>query len=119
MIYTADMARKVIHQLVDDLDGSVLEPGEGETVLFSLDGKSYEIDLKTENAEALREAFSQYIKAGRRSGAAGAPAARSSRKRGDGPDLGAVREWARKNGHTVSERGRVPQTILDAYNAAN
>ncbi|MBY0690375.1 histone-like nucleoid-structuring protein Lsr2 [Microbacterium marinilacus] len=113
------MARKVIHQLVDDLDESVLEPGEGETVLFAIDGKSYEIDLKTQNAEALREAFAPYIKAGRRAGAANAPAARSARKRNSGVDLSAVRDWARKNGHTVSERGRVPQSILDAYNAAN
>ena len=44
------MARKIIHQLVDDLDDTVLEPGEGETVLFALDGKSYEIDLSADNA---------------------------------------------------------------------
>jgi hypothetical protein len=51
------MARKIVHQLVDDLDGTVLEPGEGETVLFSLDGAAYEIDLTDDNAAALRAAF--------------------------------------------------------------
>ena len=40
-----DMARKIIHLLVDDLDGEVLESGDGESVMFSLDGTSYEIDL--------------------------------------------------------------------------
>ena len=119
-IYARLMARKIIHQLVDDLDGTALEPGEGETVLFSLDGKAYEIDLTESNAQALRDAFAPYIKAGRRAGSSSAPTGRSSRRRsGSGVDLGAVREWARQNGHTVSERGRVPQAVLDAYNAAN
>lgn len=39
------MARRIVHQLVDDLDGTVLAPREGETVLFSIDGTAYEIDL--------------------------------------------------------------------------
>lgn len=39
------MARRIVHQLVDDLDGTVLAPGEGETVLFLIDGTAYEIDL--------------------------------------------------------------------------
>jgi hypothetical protein len=37
-------------------------------------------------------------------------------KRGD---LGAIRAWARDNGHQVSERGRIPGAILAAYDAAN
>jgi len=44
------MARRIVHQLVDDIDGSVLEVGEGETVHFSLNGASYEIDLNSEHA---------------------------------------------------------------------
>ncbi|MFV0375478.1 Lsr2 dimerization domain-containing protein, partial [Microbacterium sp.] len=34
-------------------------------------------------------------------------------------DYGPVREWAAKNGHTVSERGRVPAAVLAAYDAAH
>ena len=49
------MARRIVHQLVDDLDGTVLEPGAGETVRFSLDGTAYEIDLADENAAAFRD----------------------------------------------------------------
>ena len=44
------MARRIVHQLVDDIDGTLLEVGEGETVLFSVDGVAYEIDLTAENA---------------------------------------------------------------------
>ncbi|MGH3613681.1 MAG: AAA family ATPase [Pseudonocardia sp.] len=35
--------------------------------------------------------------------------------RPDGTDLGAVRAWARTNGHPVGDRGRTPAEILDAY----
>lgn len=125
------MARRIVHQLVDDLDGTVLEVGAGETVLFSLDGTAYEIDLTDEHAAALRDALAPYIAAGRsvsaRSGAARAStAARTSssggvrRQRRSGQrDYGPVREWAAKNGYTLSERGRVPAAVLDAYDAAN
>ncbi|MER7796199.1 Lsr2 family protein [Microbacterium sp. NPDC096154] len=114
------MARKIVHQLVDDIDGTVLEPGEGETVLFSLDGKSYEIDLTAENAQNLRDAFADYISAARRmsSGASSSSASRG-RRRGGQTDYAPIREWAKKNGYTVSERGRVPAAIIEAYEAAN
>ncbi|OCG72800.1 histone-like nucleoid-structuring protein Lsr2 [Microbacterium sediminis] len=113
------MARKIVHQLVDDLDGTVLEPGEGETVLFALDGKSYEIDLTAENAATLREALEPYISAGRRAGGSATSAAPKTRRRGGQTDYGPVREWAKANGYTVSERGRVPANVLEAYEAAH
>ncbi|WP_156759944.1 histone-like nucleoid-structuring protein Lsr2 [Microbacterium karelineae] len=112
------MARKIIHQLVDDIDGTVLEIGQGESVHFSLDGRSYEIDLTDEHATQLRDALAPFVKAGRRAGGA----ARSARPRGAAAgkhDLGAVRAWARENGHEVSDRGRVPSAILEAYEAAH
>jgi len=31
----------------------------------------------------------------------------------------AIREWARANGHTVSERGRIAEAVVAAYDAAN
>ncbi|WP_252917807.1 Lsr2 family DNA-binding protein, partial [Mycolicibacterium smegmatis] len=31
----------------------------------------------------------------------------------------AIREWARANGHSVSERGRLSTEIITAYEAAN
>ncbi len=116
------MARKVVHQLVDDLDGTVLDPGHGDTVRFSLDGKAYEIDLTDDNAAALREAFSPYIAVARsisagRAGSSGS--GRSQRRRGGQQDYGPIRAWARENGYTVSERGRVPATVIEAYEAAH
>ncbi|GAA4782260.1 histone-like nucleoid-structuring protein Lsr2 [Microbacterium gilvum] len=115
------MARKIIHQLVDDLDDTLLEPGEGETVLFSLDGKSYEIDLKNENAAELRAALETYISAARRVGSTqtASNSGRSPRRRSGQTDFGPIRAWAKENGYAVSERGRIPATILEAYDAAH
>ncbi|GAB2524145.1 Lsr2 family protein [Microbacterium petrolearium] len=114
------MARKIVHQLVDDIDGTVLEPGEGETVLFALDGKSYEIDLTEANAATLRDALAPYISAGRRAGGGSSSGPKQQqRRRGGQKDYGPIREWAKANGYTVSERGRVPASVLEAYEAAN
>ena len=63
------MARRIVHQLVDDIDGTVLEVGSGETVLFSLDGVAYEIDLSHDNAAALRDTLATYVGHARRLGA--------------------------------------------------
>lgn len=118
------MARRIVHQLVDDLDGTVLEVGEGETVLFSLDGVAYEIDLTAENASALRDALAPWVGAARSVSSRAAGGAASSggprkRRRTGQQDYSAVREWAKSNGYKVSERGRVPASVLEAYEAAH
>lgn len=114
------MAKKIIHQLVDDVDGSLLEVGTGETVLFSLDGIPYEIDLSSKNAAALREAFEPYIRAGRRISGGSASAPRRPRsRRGAANENASIREWAESNGYAVATRGRIPENIIAAYHAAN
>ena len=117
------MARKIVHQLVDDMDGTVLEPGEGQTVLFSLDGIAYEIDLTDENASALRDAVSPYVAAGRAvaggRGARRTTVARGGRRRTGQRDYGPIRAWAKENGYELSDRGRVPAAVLEAFDAAH
>lgn len=103
------MARKVMVQLVDDLDGGPAET----TVSFGLDGANYEIDLSTANAHRLREALAQYVGAARKVGR-GSRAARAT-----GSDSARVREWAKAEGMTVSERGRIPAEIREAYDRAH
>ena len=51
------MAQKVNIVLVDDID----QTDADETLTFGLDGKNYEIDLNTKNANALREALAPYV----------------------------------------------------------
>lgn len=114
------MARRIVHQLVDDIDGSILEIGEGETVHFSLNGAAYEIDLNSAHADELRKALEPYISGGRRAGSSSASRTSAPRKRqARNPEVAAIRAWANENGHTLSERGRIPAAILDAYSAAH
>ncbi|WP_307807588.1 histone-like nucleoid-structuring protein Lsr2 [Curtobacterium flaccumfaciens] len=70
---------------------------------------NYEIDLTDDNADALREAFSDYVAAARKVTGRAAP------KRGNSEDLAKVREWANTNGHEFSSRGRISQAVRDAY----
>ncbi|MFC7979528.1 Lsr2 family protein [Streptomyces cinereoruber] len=109
------MAQKVEVTLVDDLDGSTAD----QTVLFALDGKTYEIDLSDANAEKLREALAPYLGAGRKVSGGRATVRRMGAAKGGGQDSAAIREWARSNGHEVSDRGRVPAEVRKAYEAAN
>lgn len=116
------MAQKVIVELVDDLDGTPIKDGKGGTVSFALGKKSYDIDLSDANLAKLEEALAPFVNAARPSPGATGTAARRGTSRSvrkvSGVDLAAVREWARANGHTVSERGRVPAAVLEAYAAA-
>jgi hypothetical protein len=114
------MAQKVVVQLVDDLDGSAIEPGTGSTVSFAIDGTSYEIDLSDANAGRLRDALSPYLKAGRRVGGRRAGSARpASSGTAAASEAAAMREWANSQGLKVSQRGRVGAEIVDAYRAAH
>ena len=114
------MARRIVHQLVDDIDGSVLEVGEGETVHFSLNGTSYEIDLNAAHVDELRQAFEPYISAGRRAGSSSSARSSAPRKRpGRNPEVASIRAWAKENGYSLSERGRIPAPVLEAYKAAH
>jgi hypothetical protein len=105
------MAQRVVVTLSDDLDG-----GEAaETITFGLDGKSYEIDLSSANAEALRLALTPYVEAGRRHSRSGKTFKRTS----VAPDPAAVRAWARSNGFDVPPRGRIPKRVYEAFTEAS
>jgi len=111
------MAQKVTVSLVDDLSGSQAD----ETVSFGLDGKTYEIDLSSKNAEKLREALADYVAAARKpSGGRRAAAATAARRPAvDREQNQAIREWARNKGMKVNDRGRIPSEVVDAYHQAN
>lgn len=113
------MARREITQYYDDLDNTPLEDDEVNEIRFSVDGNHYLIDLSEENAAAFRSALEPWIAAAQ---PAPAPAAaqRSTRQSASSAKRSkAVREWARQEGHEVSDRGKIPARILDLYNAAH
>jgi hypothetical protein len=109
------MAQKVTVSLVDDLSGSRAD----ETVSFGLDGKNYEIDLSSGNAEKLRVALAGFVAAARKPGgsrrASVVPARRPSVDREQNQ---AIREWARKKGMKVNDRGRIPSKVVEAFQAS-
>lgn len=112
------MAKKVTVTLVDDVDGVA---AADETVEFGIDGVTYEIDLSSKNAEKLRTQLSTWVEharrvSGRRRGRGGTGRGRASIDR---EQSAAIREWARKNGYSVSARGRIPAEVVDAFNSAN
>lgn len=108
------MARKIQVFLQDDTDGS----DASETVTFALDGIGYEIDLNDKNAAKLRSALEPFTSKARRTGRRKPTASPSGSAKTHSAQLSAMREWARKNGHTVSDRGRISREIQDAYSAA-
>jgi Lsr2 len=109
------MAQKVQVILVDDIDGGSAE----ETVSFSLDGVSYEIDLSTPNAAKLRDTFAPYVGSGRRVGGRSSTG-RGRSRRGSGDNRTAqIREWARANGQKVNDRGRIAADVVAAYDKAH
>ena len=112
------MAQKVITTLVDDIDGVVIEDGKGETVNFALDGTTYEIDLTEDNARKLRDALQPFVESGRKANRGTTAASRgisASSRKNSKEELSAAREWLKKEGHQVSDRGRVPASLLELY----
>ena len=111
------VAQQLIRQYIDDLDGSAASG----SVRFALDGREYEIDLSDENAAKLREVFAPFVAAarragsgrpGRQAGASSRPSSASGRSR---QELVEMRSWLREHGYPVSDRGRIPNEFLQAW----
>ncbi|MFF5056142.1 Lsr2 family protein [Micromonospora sp. NPDC000663] len=121
------MARRIIHKLLDDLTGGDAD----ETVTFALDGVQYEIDLSDANAKQLRDVLAPYVSKGSKIGravsvgdgrratraAAGANGGRRGANTTDPEQNRAIRDWAKKAGKNISDRGRIPVEIVDQYHA--
>ena len=107
------MAQETIVRLLDDIDG---KPAD-ETVIFSIDGITYEIDLRAKNADKLRKVFAPYVEKGRKAGArragrGGRGGGRTAHNRERAAD---IRGWAKEHGITINDRGRIPAEIVQAY----
>src|SRR4051794_2720911 len=114
------MAQRIQVLLVCDMHDDET-PGT-ETVNFSVDGATYEIDLCEQHATNLRERFATYVGAARRAGGRSDSSGGRSRRRrsrsGSG-EAARIREWARSQGLPVPERGRIPADLAARYAAAN
>jgi len=113
------MAQQVITEFIDDIDGSPAE----RTFTFAVDGATYEIDLSAENIAEFKSAIGGFIESarqvkgssnGRRTRSTGTHGGRQSREQTQ-----AVREWARQHGHNISNRGRIPTSVQQAFDQAH
>jgi hypothetical protein len=123
------MARATTIIVRDDLDGTEIEGSDG-TVLFSLDGEDYEIDLSDANQARLSQALALYIECGRKVTAV-TRLSRYGRRRGAyriatrnypvreisvaRTDTEEIREWARSEGYDVRETGQLPLAVIGKY----
>ena len=107
------MAQKVTVVLEDDLSGGPAE----QTVRFAFEGIDYEIDLSAKNAAAFGKQLAPYIEHARRAGRA--QSRRPGRTAAGRQRSGDIRAWAKEQGLAVSERGRIPASVLEQYQAAN
>src|SRR6266516_7565398 len=106
------MAQRVTIALEDDLTGGPAK----ETVRFAFDGTDYEIDLNAKNAAAFRNQLTPYVEHARKAGRA--QSRRSGRGAASRQHSGDIRAWAKQHGLAVSERGRIPASVMKQYEAA-
>jgi hypothetical protein len=106
------MAQKVTVVLEDDMTGGPAE----QTIRFAFDGTDYEIDLNAKNAAAFGKQLAPYVEHARQAGRA--PSRRPGRTAANRQRSGDIRAWAKEHGLAVSERGRIPASVVEQYNAA-
>ncbi|NDV07230.1 Lsr2 family protein [Rhodococcus sp. IEGM 248] len=122
------MARQIVVEHVDDIDGTPIAEGKGETIAFSVSGIDYEIDLSAKNAKEFHKRLDHYIDhatkvGGRKNRSAGTLTSGGEVKRKparrDRDHVRAVREWAQEQGYDIGVRGRIPTEIAEAYDAVH
>lgn len=107
------MAVVVRPYLVDDLaaqDDPRAEVPADETIRFAVNGREYEIDLRSENARQFYGMIRPYQEAGRRVKRPG-----NTRTAAQRSQTARIREWAKVHGYTVKPRGRIPRPVVAEY----
>lgn len=138
------MGKIVTVEYVDDLDGVPIDAESVDTVEFSYRGDTYSLVLTADNGAQFDKDIARYVKAAkkaatrdargaRKDGQPRRPAKPQARRQPKASSRGAapaakisasertraIREWATANGHNVSPRGRIAETVVKAYDAAH
>jgi Lsr2 len=77
-------------------------------------GTEYEIDLNNKNARAFRKHLASFVEHARRAGRE----QRRLRTSSSPQRSGGIRAWAKAQGIAVSDRGRIPASVVEQYEAA-
>lgn len=139
------MGQFVTTHYVDDYDGSPIDGDAIDEVAFSYRGKTYKLELNAKNGAQFDKDMQKWIDAAEKAAAnteAPAPrkarsatkrstaksdkAARTGRRKASASTSAAagreqnraIREWAKASGIEVPARGRIPATVVEAYNNA-
>ena len=99
------VARRTVTVFIDDMTGE--EITDVRHVEFAFRGVEYRLDLSPESFVEMQEVFAPWVE----------NATRVPKRRRAKRDLNDVRAWAKANGFEVSDKGRVPKKVLDAYDA--
>jgi hypothetical protein len=100
-------------QLEDDLTGGPAD----ETIHFSLDGRSYEIDLNSRHASEFRHRlvpFTEHARLARPQRQRVTVRSAASRERSR-----QIRLWAEERGFALSPHGRLPGNVIEEYEREN
>ncbi len=111
------MAQKVSVTFACDYDEKEIPDGQHLTRSFSLDGRDYEIDLCERHSQKLDEVFNRYATRARKtSNRVGRTKRRTAAHRKHSAD---IRSWAKGNGISVSDRGRIPADVIARYDTSH
>lgn len=113
------MSKDTVVIVRSDVSGEVIPEGEGETIAFSVGKNSYTIDLTSAEADEFKKVINKYTSVATQEVARLPRSAGSSAPKSNKEELAKIREWAKSNGYDISERGRVAQSVQDAYHAAH
>ena len=115
------MAKQTITQLIDDIDGCTprKRSRSASTVPITRSTSTRRTPAKLRDALATYIGHATPLRRARPPPAARAPSsAAPPPARADREQMQAIREWGRANGYEVSDRGRIPAALLEAYNGA-
>ncbi len=105
------MATRTTVALEDDIDGGPAD----QTLQFRLGTTEYEIDLNAKNARRFSNQMAPFIDHARK---AGREKRRPTRPASVRQHSAGIRAWAKEQGIPVSDRGRIPSSLIEQYEAA-
>jgi hypothetical protein len=113
------MAQRVKTILISDLSGEEVESG-GESISFSYRGSDYSIDLTAKEAAAFDKAMATYMDHAQKSSRSSRPSRSSSGSaQSQRARVQNMKKWAAEQGIDYPKRGRLPKSLVDAYESAH
>jgi len=111
------VAHKVSVTFACDYDEKEIPVGQHLTRSFSIDGRDYEIDLCERHSQKFDEVFRRFTTRARK--AASRPGRAKRRTSAHRKRSSDIRAWAKRNGISVSDRGRIPADVIARYDTSH